>query len=246
MKSRDDIVEDLHALGVREGDTLMVHASLRKLGPVEGGPPGVIEALDRAVGRAGTLMMLVGSDPADGPFDRRTSPGQSDVGYLAEAFRVHPRTIVNDHPESRFAARGRGAAALIEDAPLNDYYGEGSPLDRLCRTGGRVLRLGADEPTVTAIHFAETLVDLPEKRRIRTEPRIMVEGEIRTVVVDRLDDEHGIVPWDGEDYFALILRAFLATGRSSEGRVGNAKSELFEARAIVEFAVEWMKRNLAK
>ena len=38
-----------------------------------------------------------------------------------------------------------------------------------------------------------------------------------------LDDEHGIVEWPGEDYFATILRAYLATGRAKEGHVGLAR-----------------------
>jgi hypothetical protein len=36
-------------------------------------------------------------------------------------------------------------------------------------------------------------------------------------VVDCLDDEHGIVDWPGEDYFATILRDYLATSRAKQG-----------------------------
>jgi aminoglycoside N3'-acetyltransferase len=88
------------------------------------------------------------------------------VGYLAEAFRQLPRTQVADNPSGRFAARGRLAHDLLEDAPWHDYYGPGSPLDRLCRAGGRVLRLGASPDTTTVLHFAEYLADVPNKRRI--------------------------------------------------------------------------------
>jgi aminoglycoside 3-N-acetyltransferase len=48
------------------------------------------------------------------------------------------------------------------------------------------------------------------------------------------------VDWPGEDYFAVILRDYLATGRAKHGRVGLADSELIEARDPVAFATQWM------
>ena len=61
LQSPTDLVRDLERLGVRAGDTLMIHASLRALGPVEGGAGGVLDALDRAVGASGTWMMVLGA-----------------------------------------------------------------------------------------------------------------------------------------------------------------------------------------
>ena len=59
-------------------------------------------------------------------------------------------------------------------------------------------------------------------------------------VVETWDDEDGIVEYPGEDYFAQILRAYLATGRGSRGLVGSASSELIDAGDIVAFGVSWM------
>ncbi|TMC50105.1 MAG: hypothetical protein E6J14_04415 [Chloroflexi bacterium] len=42
--------DDLRALGVLDGMTVMVHPPLRRIGPVAGGADGVIDALDAAVG----------------------------------------------------------------------------------------------------------------------------------------------------------------------------------------------------
>jgi aminoglycoside N3'-acetyltransferase len=50
----------------------------------------------------------------------------------------------------------------------------------------------------------------------------------------------GIVDWPGEDYFATILRDYLAAGRAKHGRVGQAASELIEARDVVDFGTAWM------
>ena len=62
MASRMGLVQDLRALGVREGDLLMVHASLRAVGPVDGGPAQVLGALLDAVGPGGTIAAFVSWD----------------------------------------------------------------------------------------------------------------------------------------------------------------------------------------
>ena len=267
--TKADLRADLERLGVRAGGLLMVHASLRKIGLGRGdvGPGGaelLLDTLEAAVGRGGTLMMVLGTDyPMDWvydhppraraallegaqPFDHRNAPVLPEVGSLAEAFRRRPGTLVSDNPSGRFGARGALAAALLADQPWDDYYGPGSPLDKLCRWGGKILRLGADPETVTALHFAEYLADLPDKKRVRWDYVVAgADGAPRHVWIDCLDDLGGIAPWEGEDYFALILRAYLGLGRHREGLVGKARSELIDAADIVAFGARWMEENLA-
>lgn len=254
----DDLAADLRRLGVASGDVVMVHASLRAIGPVDGGAAGVVRALDAAVGADGTLLMVLGArddwswvnerPEADRaallagaePFDPLVAPAETDLGVLAEVFRQRPGTRVSNHPEGRFAARGRLATAFVTDVPWHDYYGPGSPLERLTDAGGKVLRLGADPDTVTLIHYAEYLAEVPHKRRVRRHRHVLGPGGPEIRVVDCLDDSNGIVDWPGEDYFAVILRDFLAAHPAAHGRVGRAASELIDARALVDFATRWM------
>lgn len=260
-RSPERLAADLATLGVAPGDTVMVHASLTRIGPVEGGASGVVTALDLAVGPTGTLLMTLGAQdewswvndqPEDAreallaeaePFDPLTTPSQEDVGVLAEVFRTTPDTIVSVHPEGRFGARGRDAQQLVCEVPWDDYYGPGSPLERLVERRGKVLRLGADPNTVTLLHYVEYLADVPNKRRVRRHRRVLgQEGPvIRTV--ECLDDGLGIVDWHGEDYFTTILRDYLARGTAAQGTVGGAVSELLDARDLVAFATHWMTEH---
>lgn len=263
--SVDDLATALVRLGVRPGDALMAHASLRRIGPVDGRAAGVVAAIDRALGPDGTWMMTLGADDdwawvndrpesdrpallADAvPFDPLVTPADEDIGVLAEVFRTTPGTIVSDHPEGRMGARGRRAAAFMADVPWDHYYGPGSPLDRFVEAGGRVLRLGADLDTVTLLHFAEYLVELPDKRRVRRHRMVSTPHGPQLRVVECLDDSDGIVERDAaaEDYFATILREYLSTGRAVVGAVGGATAELIDGRDLLAFAVDWMGTHLA-
>jgi aminoglycoside 3-N-acetyltransferase len=245
----------------------MVHASLRRIGLActffgAGGAELLLETLDQAVGETGTLMMLLGTDYASDwvnrrpvaeraallagsePFDPRAARAMPDVGWLAEAFRRRAGTLISDNPSGRFGARGAAAEALLRDQPWHDYYGPGSPLQKLCDQGGRILRMGADPDTVTALHYAEYLARLPAKARTRWDYLLETADGPRHVRVECLDDEKGIAPWPGEDYFALILKAWLAAGRARKGRVGRAPSELIDAADLVAFGASWMERHL--
>ncbi len=255
--------DEMRRLGVAPGDVLMVHASLRRIGPMEGDAAGLIAALDAAVGDDGTWLMVLGarddwswvnehSDDAReallgdaDPFDALTTPAQEDVGLLAELMRTTAGTVVSDHPEGRFGARGRHAAEFMADVPWDDYYGPGSPLQRVVDAGGRVLRLGADENTVTLIHYAEYLAQVPDKRRVRRHRRVSTPAGPVMRVVECLDDSLGIADWHGEDYFALILREYLASHDVPRGLVGGAPSELLDARDLVTCAARWMSTHLA-
>lgn len=258
----DALRSELRQLGVRPGELLMVHASLRAIGPVERGAVGVLDALRAAVGAGGTLFMVLGArddwasvnDRAEHeraalladaePFDAKRTPSDPEVGALAEVFRTWHGTLVSDHPEGRFGANGPLAATLVEPQPWDDYYGPGSPLERFVRHGGRVVRLGADLDTMTVLHYAEYLVPLEGKRRVRRHRRVATPVGSQLRIVESLDDSNGIVEREGEDYFVEILREYLATGRGSAGRVGGAQAELLDAGDVVEFGVEWMTRYL--
>jgi aminoglycoside N3'-acetyltransferase len=264
----ESLARDLRALGLGEGDLVMVHASLRKIGPVDGGADGVLDAIESVIGAGGTIFMTLGAQddwgwvnerPEDErarlladavPFDARTTPADPDIGVLAEVFRTRPRTVVSDHPEGRFGASGSLATHLTEDVPWHHYYGPGSPLERFVAAGGKVLRLGADLDTVTALHHAEYLTDVPHKRHVRRH-RLVLDGGGGTVIraVECLDDSDGIVDRreiDGsdEDYFASILTAYLETGRARTGMVGGAPSELVNGADIVAFGAAWMRVHL--
>jgi aminoglycoside 3-N-acetyltransferase len=103
------VVEQLRALGVRQGGVLLVHTSFRAVRPVEGGPLGLIRALRLALGSDGTLVMPTMTD-GESLFDPRSTP-TSGMGITAETFWRQLGVVRSTHPGGSFAAEGPAGPA---------------------------------------------------------------------------------------------------------------------------------------
>src|SRR5215471_4850006 len=60
LVTHSQLVSDLKTLGVAAGQIVMVHASVKAIGKIVGGPNVIVQALLETLTPAGTLMMYVG------------------------------------------------------------------------------------------------------------------------------------------------------------------------------------------
>ncbi|GAB4003024.1 hypothetical protein GCM10029992_43080 [Glycomyces albus] len=141
------------------------------------------------------------------------------------------------------AALGARAEDFTADHPLDYGYGEDSPFARLVEAGGRVLMVGAPLDTMTLLHHAEHLADLPGKRRIKVEYPMASPHGVEWRVVEEFDTGIPVVVGPAEDYFGEIVDDFLNAGTGRRGVVGRADSVLVDARDITEFAVAWLEQR---
>ncbi len=264
LVTRSQIARELAGLGVAPGQVVMLHASVKAVGWVVGGPDVVIRALLDVLTPRGTLLMYVGWEDAPyhlaewpedrqrayleecPPFDPATSPAVRKWSILTEYLRAWPGARRSQHPEGSFAAVGAQAEWLTKDHPLQYGYGTGSPLARLCEAGGRVLLLGAPFDTITLLHYAEHLASVPNKRTVRYKMPVLREGKRAWLDLEEFDTSKGIADWEGGDYFPVIAPEFLASGKGRAGKVGGARCYLFDAAELVEFGVSWMERTFGK
>jgi len=158
-KSR--LIYDLKKLGVASGDTLMLHASVKAIGWIVGGPDVVIQALLQVLGRKGTLMMLASWEDSPWgaphkfaewpeewqrayleefpPFDSVTSRAHRKWSILTEYLRKWSGACRSNNPEASCVAVSAKAKWLTENHPLQYGYGPGSPFAKLCEANGKVL-----------------------------------------------------------------------------------------------------------
>lgn len=260
LVTRSQLVQELRALGLAAGDVVMLHASVKAVGWIVGGPDVVLDAILEVLTPAGTLMMLASwlDHPYDlgrwtearrqaylaecPPYDPATSRADhKEMSILAEYLRTRPGAYRSGHPFS-YAAMGAQARHLTADHPLQYGNGPGSPLAKLCELQGRVLLLGRLFENVTLLHHAEHLANVPDKRIDRYRMPLLLDGQRMWVDFEEYDTSRGIVDWEG-DYFEQIVMDYLAQGEGQTGTVGAAPAYLFSAPHLVPYGMAWMERN---
>jgi len=101
--------------------------------------------------------------------------------------------------------------------------------------------------TLTILHHAESLARVPNKCFVRYKMPVLREGKRVWVEIEDIDTGGGIVEGhSSEEYFVVIAREYLKAGKGRSGKVGAARSYLFDAAELVEFAVQWLERAFGK
>ena len=239
MIRKDDIVQGLRELGVREGDLLMVHTALSSIGRVEGGADAVIDALIDAVGPSGTIAMptlYIPSITSGEVFDVDQSPSQ--MGKVTEAFRKRQGTVRSVHPTHPIAASGARAEELIaEHVRATTACGEGTPFTKLIEWGGKVLLLGVDQDRNTLLHTAEDYADSPYLTPRFARYRDPSDGQVKDITLQKFPGPH-------RDFIGLD-RLFREAGVMRTGKIGKAVCRLMDAAGTVRVAVDALKRDPA-
>jgi len=254
--TKDELVSRFRECGLKEGQAVMVHTSLSKLGFVIGGAETLIRALLEIVGSEGTLMMpsqtwknldpstgVHGDIPADWwpairehwpAYDKEVTPAIG-MGAVAEMFRKWPGAHRSDHPARSVAAVGKHAAYLTQDHDLSQIFGEGSPLDKLYRLNGFVLLIGVGYDKNTSLHLAETRASYPGKKFAEECSAVRVNGKREWIAYETLavDDRDFVQLGQEYDREANVLIH----------RVGNADIRFLEQRPLVDWAADWMERH---
>ncbi|MEU8195699.1 AAC(3) family N-acetyltransferase [Microbispora amethystogenes] len=251
---RATLAESLRLLGLRRGQIVLVHASLRSVGEIAGGVATLYDALRDVLGRRGTLVVPAytpGNSDTSKSFHRATrhmtaeekeayleripafdpeKSSSAECGVLSEYVRTRRRAVRSGHPQTSFAAVGPAARRLMAGHPHDDHLGERSPLRELERRGAMVLLLGVSYDKCTAFHLAEY--------RYAPDPPTAVYGCAMKVDGRRTWISYTDVVLDDSD-FGECGAAMELTEKVNLGRVGNADSRFFPLPAAVAFAQNW-------
>lgn len=167
------IKDRLQSVGLKAGDHLLVHSSLRQIGPIDGGADALIDALLETVDAGGTVAMPTFnySHPLPTPYFHASST-PSRAGTLTEIFRKRSKTVRSLHPTHSVAAQGRSAPQFLAEHLKHGAFNVGSPIDRMAKAGAYVLLIGVTHLANSCIHIGESYAGIKKFYREEGDPPI--------------------------------------------------------------------------
>lgn len=223
------LASDLANLGLKRGDTVLVHSSLRALGDFPNKAAVLMKALKELLGEDGTLLvpsLSYATVTAESPiFDILNTP--SCIGAFAEYFRNSPDTIRSLHPTHSVSADGRHAYHMVQDHHLDHTpVGKHSPFTKVRQMDGYLMFVGCGLRPNTSIHGVEELVVPPYLfDQQRTYEMLLADGSR----IHKSYIPHNFKGW--EQRYDRLLN-LLDSEDYRVGKVGNAQTYVFKAKAV--------------
>lgn len=163
-----DIENALHRIGIKQGDTVLVHSSLKSFGHVENGADTVIDALLAGVGSEGTVVFpTFVQEDFQNAYKTWYMDKPSDTGRITEIARKRADAYRSNQATHSVAAIGRDASFLTkehgESGKRNGIFGDtpfakASPWQKMYDRNAVVLLCGVGFPKNTFMHFWEYII----------------------------------------------------------------------------------------
>ena len=244
--TKEVLIHKFSQLGIKSGDTLLVHASLSSLGYVVGGAEALFLALTEIIGEQGTIVVpsqtVEISDPASWQYPpvpeewhdviRDAMPAYSKelsyskaMGAFSQLIGILPDSIRSNHPMYSFTAIGKKASEIIGQDSFDFPFGDESPLRRMYSIGAKILMIGTDFETNTSLHLAEHRLNreiIHERSKILTE-----DGEkwisFKNIELDIYDD------------YLEIQKNFMEQYTVNYIKINEGNVYLFDMKECVDF-----------
>lgn len=222
-----ELDEGLAHLGLNGSQHLIVHASLKSFGSLEGGARTVVDSLAR---RTATLVApaFTYDTLMNNPDDRirasyhRDSRVSRDIGRVPQEIVERAAADRSFHPALSFVAMGQQAEQIVAAQTLDCPY---QPIGALYDLDGYALLMGVDFGSNTTIHYAEYVAGVPLLARF-----VPLHGLVEAAAFPNCSAD-----------FDNLLPFIQGLGR--EVQVGSSQLRLYRVRDLVDQAVAMLQRQ---
>jgi len=232
-----ELTEQFKGIGLKQGDTILLHSSLKSFGHVEGGAQTVIRSLMDTVGEGGTLLFPTLTGKRE---DSAACPPVFDVlntkcwtGIIPETVRSMEGVRRSLHPTHSAVAIGyRKEAVTSGHENSKSPCDENSPYYKNAKLKGYIMLAGVDQESNTSIHSCEEIANVPyHLQKEVLEINFGYEGE-KITVVNRLHN------WEKpETDFNKLDKLFEQKGIMKKYMVGDSQIRLINANDMFEFII---------
>lgn len=244
MHTKESLLKDIKNMEIVPKGALLIHSSLKAIGPVEGGADTVLDAWCEYM-KDGLLIFPTHTWRQIGKetlvFDSRSLP--SCVGVLPELFRHRPGVLRSLHPTHSVAALGKGAEGYVagEETRISPCPREGC-WGKLLDLDADILFLGCTLRSNTFLHGVEEWEGIPD--RIDPKPQhVAIIGPKGETYETDLHRHHSEACEDISENYIKMEPVFLKHGAIHYGTFGDAKCVLGNARKMRDITVKLLKKE---
>ena len=226
-------------MGLRSEDTVLLHSSMKKIGPVDGGAEAVLDAL-QAYFAPGLLVL-----PALNWETIHLKPPaysvlhtESMVGVLSELFRKRPGVHRSLNPTHSLCACGADAASFVEGGDLDGTpLGPRSPWRKLVERDAVVLMAGCGLTSCTMIHGVEEWCGIPGRLGGPIKFQVtLADGTARAITSRAHAAQPSVNYWKVEECLTRL-------GLLKRLPFGNAPTMVLRARGLFHFVAGALSRD---
>lgn len=243
--TKEFLVSEFRKIGISQGDSVLVHSSLSKIGHLENGPKTFVDAITEVVGDTGHVLMPTSPNAVyqlnyvrNTPFfDVLNSP--SKTGAITEYFRKLPGAKRSLHPTEPISVVGPRADDFVKGHfKAITPYDSKSPFAKVAAAKGKILYVGVTlDNAGTSLHTLEDAI---------TNFKFPVYyTDIFTIdVIDDSGDRHTVkTKVHNPKYSKLrqcdkLIPHFKAAGVLQEVKIGKANTLLVDASGFFDTMVK--------
>lgn len=247
--TQQKLEEDFRKAGIVEGDVVLVHSSLSKIGHLVDGPKTFVDALMNVVGDKGTILMPTSPNSVyqydyiqtNKTFDVLKTP--SATGKITEYFRTLPNVKRSWHPTEPVSGWG---AQL--DYFLNDHfnqltpYNSKSPFYKVSESNGKILYVGVTLANAgTNLHTLEDAVDF--KFPVYANEVFEVE------IIDPQGEKHAVKTKVHNKEFSKkrkcddLIPLFMKEGAMKKVQIEKAEALVVDAKKFLQIMIDAYEKD---
>lgn len=243
MFTKDSLIQQIREMGIVPDDTVVIHTSMRAIGPVEGGADTVIDAfcevLDRGLFLVPTHTWGVVNREHPHYDVRSTVP---NIGALPRCAAFRTDGIRSLHPTHSVWAHGDSAAEFVEgEERLETAAPPGSLWARIGDVGGKIVLIGVGNDKNTFIHSVDEMAELPDRLSSESYPTFLTDWH-GNVTEGRIHPHFCSRCRDVSRNYVNFEPAFERLGAQTRGKLGNAEVRIVDAAACREIVARIYRR----
>lgn len=236
--TKEDIITQLSDMNAPKGTIVLMHSSLRLIGRVEGGAKTILDAMIEYFTADGGLFCVPTHTWANLKKDITLDMNDNStcLGAFSDLAAADPRGIRSENPTHSmavFGERNRVLDFVNNEINVSSGTSPDSCYGKIYRGGGYILLVGVAHNRNTYLHCIEEIIGTPN--RLTPEPLdVAVKRKSGETVRRKLRAHQTDFTNDVSLRFPKYETAFRYYGAIQDGYVGNAPTQLCDARIMKE------------